>query len=532
MDTKTWTFIFVGVTFTLYLAIAWMTRVRDTRGFYVAGQGVPAMANGMATAADWMSASSFISMAGLISFMGYAGGVYLMGWTGGYVLLALLLAPYLRKFGHFTMPDFVGQRFESDVARVVAVICALFICFIYVAGQMRGVGIVFSRFLEVDINTGIALPIGNLLEDGQVVTDDVVGLAARVREIEPLVVEGGSILSDSIPAIRDALGFTDNVLPANDDGSTSLVDIGFTTNFFGTPYDQLFVNNNGNVTFDRSLFSFTPFNLLTTDSVIIAPFFADVDTRVGNVVTYGTDVVDGVNVFGVNWIDVGYFSQNVDKINRFQLVMIDRSDIEPGAFDFEFNYEQIQWETGEASGGVDGLGGSSARAGFSNGEDQFFELEGSAVNGALLDSNTETGLINNSQDSIINGRYYFQVRGGEVGGSVPVQQVVDLLGVLRSGGTDQLLTIDTSTGIVTENLGNIVFDTNDDGVANAPASIIDIETGSNGELFAFQFRRQRPAFHGIDRHHCTGAFGADQRSGRRRLGPDRSVGPRTVHVRP
>jgi cation/acetate symporter len=155
MDTKTWTFIFVGVTFTLYLAIAWITRVRDTRGFYVAGQGVPAMANGMATAADWMSASSFISMAGLISFMGYAGGVYLMGWTGGYVLLALLLAPYLRKFGHFTMPDFVGQRFESDLARVVAVVCALFICFIYVAGQMRGVGIVFSRFLEVDINTGV-----------------------------------------------------------------------------------------------------------------------------------------------------------------------------------------------------------------------------------------------------------------------------------------------------------------------------------------------------------------------------------------
>jgi len=155
MDTKTWTFIFVGITFTLYLAIAWITRVRDTRGFYVAGQGVPAMANGMATAADWMSASSFISMAGLISFMGYAGGVYLMGWTGGYVLLALLLAPYLRKFSHFTMPDFVGQRFESDLARVVAVVCALFICFIYVAGQMRGVGIVFSRFLEVDINTGV-----------------------------------------------------------------------------------------------------------------------------------------------------------------------------------------------------------------------------------------------------------------------------------------------------------------------------------------------------------------------------------------
>jgi cation/acetate symporter len=155
MDTREWTLIFVGATFALYLTIAWLARVRDTRGFYVAGRGVPAMANGMATASDWMSASSFISMAGLISFMGYAGGVYLMGWTGGYVLLALLLAPYLRKFGHFTVPDFVGDRFDSNTARVVAVVCALFISFIYVAGQMRGVGVVFSRFLEVDINAGV-----------------------------------------------------------------------------------------------------------------------------------------------------------------------------------------------------------------------------------------------------------------------------------------------------------------------------------------------------------------------------------------
>lgn len=155
MDTKLWTLIMVGATFGLYLGIAWFARVRDTHGFYVAGRGVPAMANGMATAADWMSASSFISMAGLISFMGFAGGVYLMGWTGGYVLLALLLAPYLRKFGHFTVPDFVGDRFDSNIARVVAVICALFISFVYVAGQMRGVGVVFSRFLEVDINAGV-----------------------------------------------------------------------------------------------------------------------------------------------------------------------------------------------------------------------------------------------------------------------------------------------------------------------------------------------------------------------------------------
>jgi cation/acetate symporter len=157
MSIQSWTFLFVGLSFSLYLYIAWRSRVADTKGFYVAGQGIPAAANGMATAADWMSAASFISMAGIISFMGYSGGVYLMGWTGGYVLLALLLAPYLRKFGHFTVPDFVGDRFESNVARSVAVLCAIFISFTYVAGQMRGVGIVFSRFLEVDITVGVVI---------------------------------------------------------------------------------------------------------------------------------------------------------------------------------------------------------------------------------------------------------------------------------------------------------------------------------------------------------------------------------------
>jgi cation/acetate symporter len=157
MSQKAWTFLMVGLSFALYLFIAWRTRVRDTHGFYVAGRGVPAAANGMATAADWMSAASFISMAGIISTMGYAGGVYLMGWTGGFVLLALLLAPYLRKFGHFTVPDFVGDRYESNVARTVAVICAVFVSFTYVAGQMRGVGIVFSRFLEVDVAVGVAI---------------------------------------------------------------------------------------------------------------------------------------------------------------------------------------------------------------------------------------------------------------------------------------------------------------------------------------------------------------------------------------
>jgi len=157
VSVQIWTYIFVGFTFSLYLTIAWLSRVRDTKGFYVAGQGIPAGANGMATAADWMSAASYISMAGLISTMGYAGGVYLMGWTGGFVLLALLIAPYLRKFGHYTVPDFIGDRYESNVARMVAVVCAIFVSFTYVAGQMRGVGVVFSRFLEVDINVGVVI---------------------------------------------------------------------------------------------------------------------------------------------------------------------------------------------------------------------------------------------------------------------------------------------------------------------------------------------------------------------------------------
>jgi cation/acetate symporter len=157
VSVQAWTYLLVGLTFSVYLAIAWLSRVRDTKGFYVAGQGVPAVANGMATAADWMSAASYISMAGLISTMGYAGGVYLMGWTGGFVLLALLIAPYLRKFGHYTVPDFVGDRYESNVARIVAVVCAIFVSFTYVAGQMRGVGVVFSRFLGVDITVGVVI---------------------------------------------------------------------------------------------------------------------------------------------------------------------------------------------------------------------------------------------------------------------------------------------------------------------------------------------------------------------------------------
>lgn len=155
MTVQTWTYILVAVTFMLYIVIAFLSRAGSTKDFYVAGGGVPPLANGLATAADWMSAASFLGMAGLISFSGYDGSVYLMGWTGGYVLLALLLAPYLRKFGKFTVPDFIGDRYYSNLARTVAVICALLVSFTYVAGQMRGVGLVFSRFLEVPVERGV-----------------------------------------------------------------------------------------------------------------------------------------------------------------------------------------------------------------------------------------------------------------------------------------------------------------------------------------------------------------------------------------
>ena len=159
MSVQTWTFIIVGITFAIYISIAIWARAGSTKEFYVAGGSVSPLANGMATAADWMSAASYLSMAGLISFMGYSGSQYLMGWTGGYVLLALLLAPYLRKFGKFTVPDFIGERYYSKQARLVALICAIFVSFTYVVGQMKGVGVAFARFLEVPYTTGIFIGI-------------------------------------------------------------------------------------------------------------------------------------------------------------------------------------------------------------------------------------------------------------------------------------------------------------------------------------------------------------------------------------
>ncbi|MCB9543547.1 MAG: cation acetate symporter [Myxococcales bacterium] len=246
MTTQGWTFLIVGATFALYIGIAIWSRAASTKDFYVAGGGVSPIANGMATGADWMSAASFLSMAGLIAFMGYDGSVYLMGWTGGYVLLALLLAPYLRKFGQFTVPDFVGDRYYSQAARLVAVICAIFISFTYVAGQMRGVGVVFSRFLEVDITIGVLIGmavvffyavLGGMkgITYTQVAQYVVLIFAYMVPAIfisllvtdNPIPqlglggeVQGGGYLLDKLDGLHAELGFA-----AYTDGSKSLIDV-------------------------------------------------------------------------------------------------------------------------------------------------------------------------------------------------------------------------------------------------------------------------------------------------------------------
>ena len=213
MDVQTLTFLIVGLSFALYIGIAVWARAGSTQEFYVAGGGVPPLANGMATAADWMSAASFISMAGIISFAGYDGGVYLMGWTGGYVLLALCLAPYLRKFGKFTVPDFIGDRYYSQTARTVAVICAIFICFTYIAGQMRGVGVVFSRFLEVEIETGVY--IGMVIVFFYAVLGGMKGITyTQVAQYCILV------FAYLVPAVFLSLMMTGHVLPQTGFGAT------------------------------------------------------------------------------------------------------------------------------------------------------------------------------------------------------------------------------------------------------------------------------------------------------------------------
>ncbi len=211
-------------------------------------------------------------------------------------------------------------------------------------------------------------------------------------------------------AIHSTAQFTDFTLNANDDGSTGSVDVGFALNFFGSNYDKLFVNNNGNVTFRSSLGTYVPFGLQTNTYPIIAPFFADVDTRGAGsgLVQYGQGTVNGLQAFGVNWLNVGYFPNGVDRLNSFQLILTDRSDISVGDFDIQFNYDQITWELGTASNGV------SAVAGYTDGGQNDFEFAGSRLNGAFLDSNLGSGLVHGSRNSNVLGQYNFSVRNGTV----------------------------------------------------------------------------------------------------------------------
>ena len=233
MSIGAWTAIWVGITFAVYIGIALWSRVSDTRGFYVAGQGISPLANGAAIAADWMSAASFISMAGLISFMGSDGSVYLMGWTGGYVLLALLLAPFLRKFGKYTVPDFVGTRYYSNVARVVAAIAALFVSFTYVAGQMRGVGVVFSRFLGVEVEWGVA--IGMFIVAFYAVLGGMKGITyTQVAQYCVL------IFAFTLPAVAIALALTGNPVPQVAIGEVLPRLDGLQEELLGTAYSEPF----------------------------------------------------------------------------------------------------------------------------------------------------------------------------------------------------------------------------------------------------------------------------------------------------
>jgi hypothetical protein len=227
----------------------------------------------------------------------------------------------------------------------------------------------------------------------------------------------------------------------NDDQSTSQINVGFDINFFGHTYSSVYINNNGNITFDEPLGTFTPFNLLTTSTKIIAPFFADVDTRnpLSDVTKWGPGAFDGHDAFGVTWGDnvgVGYFNERVDKLNKFQLVLVARADVSAGDFDIIFNYDQIQWETGDVSGGRSGLGGSSARAGYSNGTDHFYELPGSAINGAFLDGGPYA-LVDHSNIGV-PGRYRFEVRSGQV---LPPPPPGPINGVPDAGSTLAMLSL-------------------------------------------------------------------------------------------
>ena len=223
-----------------------------------------------------------------------------------------------------------------------------------------------------------------------------------------------AVAQASTGAVESLAGCQANTLPPNDDGSTGLVSLPFTVDFFGHSYHSLYVNNNGNVTFDAPQPTYTPYNLVEVGRVIIAPFFADVDTRnpASLPTQYGTTTVDGHPAFCVNWVKVGYYGNHADKLNSFQLLLVSRDDVAPSDFDIIYNYDQIQWETGDASGGSGGLGGTPARVGFSNGVDHAYELPGSGISGAFLDSNRQTGLIYGDRASSVPGQYIFHVRNG------------------------------------------------------------------------------------------------------------------------
>jgi hypothetical protein len=231
----------------------------------------------------------------------------------------------------------------------------------------------------------------------------------RTKLIATLVT--GLFVSGSAFAGAIVSGFHSNTLPKNDDGSTGLVDIGFTINFFGADYSHLYVNNNGNVTFNQPLSTYTPYGLSGTTTPIIAPFFADVDTTRGGIVTYGTSAYDGHSAFGVNWIGVGRYGGG-SQPNSFQLILVDRSDIGAGEFDIIFNYDNIQWDTGSASHGV------SAYAGWSNGNDTFYELDGSGINGAFLNGGANA-LVAGSLNTNRTGSYTFLTRGGALTHALP-----------------------------------------------------------------------------------------------------------------
>ena len=307
---------------------------------------------------------------------------------------------------------------------------------------------------------------------------------------------GGSPLSDSLPLILP--GFNANTLgPIDDFPSSPATALGFAANFFGTTYNNVFVNNNGNVTFNAPLSTFTPFSLLTTATPIIAPFFADVDTRSGNTVTYGTGIVGGRPAFGVNWLGVRHFSAagggaNGLPDNTFQLVMVDRGDTGVGNFDFEFNHQQIQWESGTASGGnALGLGGFSARAGYSNGVATSLELPGSAVNGALLDTGpAATSLVQNSLNSIHPGRYIFFARGGGIGGSSPNGADGILLNA-QNGSNIGAMTVDSNT-ITTNGLNGIEVVANNSTLPGPGAPAIISNNTITGQVAGDGFRMINP----------------------------------------